>query len=246
VAGAPCGAGAGSGSSGLDEKIYRYNVTVTAQIHVVETYTNADPKLAGTKDLELTWTGTWRRHEVKVSTGFGFYGIQSQPASQTKGAIVGHLDWSETRPINGGPCSGGIDYSGKASAILRGSRPNGSKPAIDFDASIVDASAIDDLTRAKQVAACKGNWSVLPHWEDETVPVVLGVQIHHPPGLSIHPMDTRWSHEGRVGTFPFPFDRVLAHRAFTIDSGVRTSTRSDTGFGQRFTGRVKYVFTPVS
>lgn len=73
---------------------------------------------------------------------------------------------------------------------------------------------------------------------------MLGVNVHHPPGASIHPMDTRWSREGGRGT-PFPLDRILAHRGFTIDSGTRRASRSETGYQLEFTGRVKYVFTPV-
>jgi hypothetical protein len=245
VAGAPCAA-AGSGSTtGLDEKTFRYDITVTALVREVETW-SGDPRTDGTLTRELNWTGTWRRYAVKVTTGFGFIGVQPVQGTENRGTITGRLEFSETRVSHGGACAGTIDYSGKATATLIGSRPKGSRAHFDFSANIIDNGAVDDLTLARTGAACKGNQMVLPHWQDQVNPVSLGVVIHHPPGASIHPMDTRWSAQSGVGSLPIPFSRVIAHQGFTIDSAVRTATLTQTGYVDRFTGRVKYVFKPVS
>lgn len=247
VGGAPCepaGTG-GGGTPGVSEKIIRYDVTVIAYLHDVETRTCNDPSCVGVTDRELSWTGKWPAQKIKVqtaSTGAGFGTVQ---ASARQGTIRGKLVWSETRPGYGGPCSGTIDYVGKAEASLRGSKWKGRKPDVNFDANIVNTNAIDTLTSSKQKAACDDNSSGLPNWEDETDLIVQGVNIHHPPGASIHPMDTRWSREGKVGTTPFPIDRILDHRGFTLNSGTRRSSRSETGYSEKFTGSVKYVFTPV-
>jgi hypothetical protein len=246
VAGAPCAAAGGEGSkTGLDEKTYRYDITVTATVHEVETFTGS-PISSGTLDRELTWTGTWRRYELKVLSGFGFIGVQPVRGTENRGTITGHLDLSETRPADGGTCNVAIDYSGKATATLVGSRPKGRRATIDFTANIIDAAAVDDLTLARTGAACKGSQKVLPHWLDQVNPVSLGAVIHHPPGASIHPMDTRWTAESKTSALPIPFARVVAHQGFTIDSGVRTATETQTGYVDRFTGRVKFVFKPVS
>ena len=58
-------------------------------------------------------------------------------------------------------------------------------------------------------------------------------------------MDTRWSREGKVGTTPFPFDRILGHKSFTLNGGARQSSRSETGYEEKFNGSVKYIFAAV-
>jgi len=48
-----------------------------------------------------------------------------------------------------------------------------------------------------------------------------------------------------MGT-PFPLDRVLAGRGFSLDSGVRRTSRTAGGYSMRFIGRVKHMFRPSS
>ena len=109
-----------------------------------------------------------------------------------------------------GPCSGDIDYPQyKAQALVNGSKPDRGKRSVSFDASAVNTSAIDEFTNAKHRANCNDQQLGLPRWGDTGNIVVLGVNIHHPPGSSIHPMDTSWSREAATGT-PFPLDRFLA------------------------------------
>jgi plastocyanin len=256
VGASACGAGSGGGgtggtggtggsSSGVQQSTARYQVTVVARLHVVETRSPPNfPDGNGKTDLDLTWTGKWTPLELQFVSGGGTTSFVSSPASQTRGTIRGHLDWSEARKSNG-PCSGKIDYApAKARAALQGSKRPGSQPYVSFDASLVDTGPVDSLTQRKQQAACRTSYPGLPRWLGDSFKV-LGVDVHHPPGLSIHPMDTRWTREGG-GTTPFPLDRILAHGGFTIDGGVRRATLRQTDYVAKFTGSVKYVFTPVS
>jgi hypothetical protein len=152
--------------------------------------------------------------------------------------------YSDSRS-DSGPCSDDIDYPpSKAKALVSGSKPDRGKRSVSFDAFVVNTSPVDELTRSKQKARCNDRELGLPRWGDMPDIVVQGVSIHHPPGLAIHPMDTRWSRETATGT-PFPLDRFLAGRGFSLDTGVRTSQVTQTGYVERFTGRAKYIFRPA-
>jgi hypothetical protein len=109
---------------------------------------------------------------------------------------------------------------------------------------VISPSTIDERTASIGKASCDGQYLELPDWGDEKELVVQGVDIHHPPGFSIHPMDTRWSRETATGT-PFPLDRMLAVRGFSLSSGLRQSRHTQEGYLEKFTGSVRYVFTPL-
>lgn len=229
--------------SGVEKKTVRYDIRVIASLHTIEVFSGyTDPAYNGTLDRDLSWTGSWRRIELEVQTVGDASYLTAKQATVTRGTISGKLEYSDSRPYSG-PCSGDVNYApAKARAIVSGGKPDRGKRYVNFDASVVNPSAIDALTSSKQKAACNENDLGLPHWSDESRLIVQGVDIHHPPGASIHPMDTRWSREAPTGT-PFPLDRFLAGRGFTLDSGIRTSRTSRTGYSEKFTGRVKYVFT---
>lgn len=215
-------------------------------MRTVETFSGYNnPGANGTLDRKLDWTGKWRRVELDVQTvGTAGY-LSTKYDTSTRGAITGTLEYSDTRG-DSGPCSGDVDYPRyKARALISGSKPDRGKRSVSFDASALNTSAIDELTRSKQKADCNATDLGLPRWGDTSRLVVLGVHIHHPPGLSIHPMDTHWSREAATGT-PFPLDRVLAGRGFSLDTGVRTSRITQSGYVERFTGCAKYVFKPSS
>lgn len=240
----PTPGGTTTNANGVVEQILRYDVRIVASLHQVETFTSTHPEGNGVLDLDLSWTGSWHRLELKLQTVAGSAVFVPVQGTVLRGTIGGKLKFSETRQSNGGSCGGTVEYAGlKARVTLTGGAVKGGRPYISFDASLVDDAAADEPTRVKQDAVCDGNTPGLPRWQAEGFKV-LGVDVHHPPGLSIHPMDTRWSREGGPG-IPFPLDRVLAHRGFTIDSGVRTARHTQTGYVQTFTGHVKYVLTPV-
>ena len=228
------------------KKTLRYDIDIVASLRTVETFSGfSNPGANGTLDRKLDWTGKWRRIEFEVQTvGQAGY-LSTKFATSKRGTITGKLVYSDSRG-DSGPCSGDIDYPQyKAQALVNGSKPDRGKRSVSFDASAVNTSAIDEFTNAKHRANCNDQQLGLPRWGDTGNIVVLGVNIHHPPGSSIHPMDTSWSREAATGT-PFPLDRFLAGRGFTLDSGVRTARISQTDYVERFTGRVKYVFKPTS
>lgn len=102
-----CAGGGGSGGGsppGVEEKVFRYDVRVTAYLHQVETYSSANnPEGNGTTDLELSWTGTWRKFELKLSSGEGSTAFFTAPASERRGNGRGsaHMvgDSSGLRPL---------------------------------------------------------------------------------------------------------------------------------------------------
>jgi hypothetical protein len=224
------------------QKTLRYDIDIIASLHTVETFSGSNnPGNNGVLERELNWKGTWRKVELEVYTGEDTV-LSTKLGTETRGSITGQFKWSETRP-NNGPCSGTVDYTRqKAKAVLSGGKPKRGQRYAAFDAFAVSSSAIDQLTSTRQRAACNGNESGLPRWGDsETRLIVQGVDITHPPGLSIHPMDTRWNRKAARGT-PFPLDRLLEGRGFTLDSGVRMSRTTSEGYLERFTGRVKYIY----
>ena len=99
VGGAPCAAGGGNGSTGLSEKIIRYDITVIAYVHTVKSYTcpPTNPECTGKTDLELSWTGKWRAQKIKVQTTSDFAGFATTEASRKQGMIRGKLVWSGRR-----------------------------------------------------------------------------------------------------------------------------------------------------
>jgi plastocyanin len=232
--------------SDIRKETIRYDIDIIASLHTVETFSGSNiPGNNGVLERELNWTGKWRRIELDVQiVGEARY-VTTKQATAGRGSITGKLKYSETR-ANNGPCAGTIDYQRvKAKANLSGGRPDRGERYVSFDAYAVSSSAIDELTSSKQRAACRGNESGLPRWGDsETRLIVQGVYIDHPPGLSIHPMDTSWGRKTASGT-PFPLDRLLAGRGFTLDTGVRTSRVIQQDYVERFTGRAKYIYKPV-
>jgi hypothetical protein len=246
--GKSCAFAGGGGSppppppSGVEKKTLRYDIKVVAMLRTVEVFSGSnDAGSNGTLDRKLDWTGNWRRVELEVVTVGARSILTTTQATATRGSITGRHEYRDSRG-NSGPCAGDIDYPQyKARALVNGEKPERGKRTVSFAAFAVNTSAIDELTFSRQKASCNNVQLGLPQWEAGGV-VVLGVDIHHPPGLSTHPMDTSWSREA-AGT-AFPLDRFLAGRGFTLDTGVRTARDSDTGYSMRFTGRAKYVYTP--
>lgn len=239
--------GTSGDANGVQEDVLRYDIVVTASLHQVDTYNPAnDPPNVGTHDLELSWTGTWRKHELIVTSGGGSVAFYDSPKTGDKGTVRGRFTWSDTRPSSA--CSGKIDFTKKGHAVVQGRKNKGDKPGVSFDAQM-DTLAYDLSIIAKQDATCGTEGTTLtsawlPSWEgtvhgQSSRFVVLGVSIDPP-----SPDSTHWFREGGSGT-PFPLDRILAHRAFTIDSGIRRGSHAEDGHQLKFTGSVKYVFTPV-
>jgi hypothetical protein len=229
-------------SSDVDKKTLRYDIKIVASLRTVEVFSGSNnPGANGTLDLDLSWTGTWRRVELEVVTVGARSILSTKQATSRRGSITGRLEYRDSRG-DSGPCADDIDYAQyKAQALVNGEKPERGKRTVSFSAYALNTSAIDDLTHSRQKASCNNVQLGLPQWEAGPV-VVMGVDIHHPPGLSTHPMDTSWSREA-TGT-AFPLDRFLAGRGFTLDTGVRTARDSDSGYTMRFTGRAKYVYTP--
>ena len=240
--------GTTGGTPGVQEEVLRYDIVVTAYLHQVDTYNPAnDPPGVGTHDMELSWTGTWRKDELIFSSGEGSVAFYDNPKTGNKGTVRGRFTWSDTRPSSA--CSGKVDFAKKGTAVVQGRKNKGDKPGVSFDLGM-DTLAYDTSIIAKQDATCGNPGTTLtsawtPHWEGPVYGqsnrfVVLGVSIDPPSPESTRTGSARAAAELRsrsIGSSP-----IAASRSTAESAGRATRT---TAISSSSPGRVKYVFTPV-
>ena len=223
-----------------------YDITIKAKLHTIETRSLDLPEENGVTDLDLVWTGKWKRLPLVVTTEEDE--IAFRTTSGTKRGTIGDamLKFSDTRQTRA--CNGRIEFGQlRAHASLYGSKHSSQYTkavSMSFDAGVDDSTPVSNRVRAAEESKCKGHYVGMPAWKAQLPLTILGLDVD-PPGGHGFQMETHWSHQARTGT-PFPFSRIVRGQGFTIESGIRTARVSEPAYSMRFEGSVKYVFTPVS